>query len=89
MLKWVAFVTFWGLAAITNALDDFTMNVSPPPVPGKPFTITWNPDTSGDVEILLNVFDPMNPTLDIILYPDLLASLCPYTKHHAYDWPCH
>jgi hypothetical protein len=62
-----------GLAAVTNALDNFTMSVSPPPVPGKPFAITWNPDTSGDVEILLNNFDPMNPTLDIILFADMLA----------------
>jgi hypothetical protein len=47
-------------------LDNFTTSVPPPPVPGMPFTITWNPDTSGEIAILLNIFDPANPTLDIV-----------------------
>ncbi len=74
MWRWaVACVALGAFTAVANAVDNFTMSVSPPPVPGKPFTITWNPDTSGEVVILLNVFDPSNPTLDIILFADMLA----------------
>ena len=62
------------LTAVTNAVDNFTMSASPSPVPGMPFTLTWNPDTSGEIAILLNNFDHVYQTLDIVTFADEFAS---------------
>ena len=67
------YISLLGLVATAAAIDNFTMSVNPPPVPGSDFTITWNPSSTGEIVILLNAFDPSNPSLDIITSTDTLV----------------
>ncbi|TAQ84346.1 hypothetical protein B7494_g7332 [Chlorociboria aeruginascens] len=69
-------------AGLANAVN-FTMSVDPPPTPGTNFDITWSPVSSGQVSVLLNNFDPDNPTLPIITTSDTLAT---FQDTGSYTW---
>lgn len=64
------------IGLVTSTYDPFTMSLTPPPIPGDPFLITWTPDVSegASVVLALNVFDHMETVA--VDFQDFISCAC-------------